>query len=184
MGFLKHIRVLNIKIISQINLFLIFLKKTIDKYKFKLNFMCFSVALFYNFFLCGKLAFLCGESNSSILTDERQMSELIDLCKFSPGDNWSLLYRATMDGFGSRDFHSRCYGHSNTLTILKAKQSSYIFGGFTSVSWESPTNKKFKSDTSAFIFSLTNGDNQPVKMKIIPNIHQYAIYYLSSVVGQ
>ena len=50
MGFLNHIRVLNIKIISQINLFLIFLKKTIDKYKFKLNFMCFSVALFYHFF--------------------------------------------------------------------------------------------------------------------------------------
>jgi hypothetical protein len=39
-GFLNHIRVLNIKIISQINLFLIFLKKTIDKYKIKLNFMC------------------------------------------------------------------------------------------------------------------------------------------------
>jgi hypothetical protein len=35
MGFLNHIRVLNIKIISQINLFLIFLKKTIDKYKIK-----------------------------------------------------------------------------------------------------------------------------------------------------
>jgi hypothetical protein len=65
MGFLNHILVLNIKIISQINLFLIFLKKTVEKYKIKPNFMCFSVALFYNFSLCGKLAFLCGESNSS-----------------------------------------------------------------------------------------------------------------------
>ena len=67
MGFLSHIRVLNIKIISQINLFLMFLKKTIDNKKIKLNFMCFSVALFYNFFLCGKRAFLCGESNSSLI---------------------------------------------------------------------------------------------------------------------
>jgi hypothetical protein len=67
MGFLNHIRVLNIKIISQLNLFLIFLKKTIDKYKIKLNFMCFSVALFYNYFLFGKRAFLCWESNSSYL---------------------------------------------------------------------------------------------------------------------
>jgi hypothetical protein len=50
MGFLNHIRVLNIKIISQINLFLIFLKKTVEKYKIKSNFMCFSVALFYNYF--------------------------------------------------------------------------------------------------------------------------------------
>jgi hypothetical protein len=63
MGFLNHIPVLNI---NQINLFLIFLKKTIDKYKIKSNFMCFSVALFYNYFLCGKRAFLCGESNSSL----------------------------------------------------------------------------------------------------------------------
>jgi hypothetical protein len=66
MDFLNLIRVLNIKIISQINLFLIFLKKTIDKYIIKSNFMCFSVALFYNYFLYGKRAFLCGESNSSI----------------------------------------------------------------------------------------------------------------------
>jgi hypothetical protein len=65
MGFLNHIRVLNTKIISHINLFLIFLKKTIDKYLIKSNFMCFSVALFHNYFLCGKRAFLCGESNRS-----------------------------------------------------------------------------------------------------------------------
>jgi hypothetical protein len=65
MVFLNHIRVLNIKIISQINLFLIFLKKTIDIYIIKTNFMCFSLALFYNYFLCGKRSFLCGESNSS-----------------------------------------------------------------------------------------------------------------------
>jgi hypothetical protein len=61
----KSAKLKHIKIISQINLFLIFLKKTIDKYKIKSNFMCFSVALFYNYFLCGKRAFLCGESNSS-----------------------------------------------------------------------------------------------------------------------
>jgi len=59
-----------------------------------------------------------------ILTDEQQCSELIDLCEFSPNDKWTLLYRGTRDGFGSDDFHSRCNGHANTLTILKAKQSS------------------------------------------------------------
>jgi hypothetical protein len=65
MGFLNHIRVLNIEIIIEINFFLIFLKKTVEKYKIKSNFTCLSVALIYNYFLCGKLAFLCGESNSS-----------------------------------------------------------------------------------------------------------------------
>jgi len=88
------------------------------------------------------------------------------LCEFSPNDKWSLLYRGTRDGFGSDVFHSRCDGHSNTLTLFKAKQSSYIFGGFTSESWESSNYGGYKSDPNAFIFSLTNKDNKPLKMKI------------------
>ena len=51
---------------------------------------------------------------SQILKGERQSIELIKLCEFSPNDQWSLLYRATRDGFTGRDFHSRCDGYSNT----------------------------------------------------------------------
>ena len=94
--------------------------------------------------------------------------------EFSLDDKWSLLYRATRDGFGAKDFHSKCDNHSNTLTIFKAKQSSNIFGGFTSVEWDSSNG--WKSDLNAFIFSLTNKDNKPVKMKIIPVYHVHAIY--------
>ena len=36
-----------------------------------------------------------------------------------------------------RDFHSKCDGHYNTLTILKAKEIGFIFGGFTTVTWNS-----------------------------------------------
>jgi hypothetical protein len=111
---------------------------------------------------------------SEILIGERQMSELIELCEFSPSDKWSLLYRGTRDGFGSKDFHSKCDGHSNTLTIVKAKQSSYIFGGFTAVNWES--SNKYKLDPNAFLFSLTNKDNKPLKMKVDSNRHEDAIY--------
>jgi hypothetical protein len=84
-----------------------------------------------------------------------------------------LLYRATRNGFSSGAFHSKCDGKSNTLTIFKAKESSYIFGGFTSVSWD--RSKKHKSDQNAFIFSLTNKDNTPLKMKIDSNEQKYAI---------
>jgi hypothetical protein len=55
--------------------------------------------------------------------DEQQYFDLIDLCEFSQNDKWSLLYRGTRDGFGSNDFHSRCDGHSNTLTILKVENT-------------------------------------------------------------
>ena len=88
-----------------------------------------------------------------ILTNLKQCLDLIILCEFSPNDKWSMLYRGTRDGFGTNDFHSKCDGHSNTLTIIKAKESKFIFGEFASVDWEScPKPGKYKSDPSAFIF--------------------------------
>jgi hypothetical protein len=108
------------------------------------------------------------------IKDVQEYFQLINLCEFSPNDKWSLLYRGTRDGFGSHDFHSKCDGHANTLTILKAKESSFIFGGFTAAEWDS--QYKCKSDANAFIFTLTNKDNTPLKIKIDSNKHKYAIY--------
>ncbi len=69
----------------------------------------------------------------SQILKENQSSELIKLCEFSSIDKWTLLYRGTRDGFGAADFHSKCDDHKNTLTIVKAHDTSYIFGGYTSV---------------------------------------------------
>jgi len=98
----------------------------------------------------------------------RQPSELIKLCEFSLKDKWTLLYSGTRDGFGAADFHSKCDDHKNTLTILKAKGTSYIFGGFTSINWNG--SGQYKSDPNAFLFSLTNKDNQPCKIRQINTI--------------
>jgi hypothetical protein len=72
--------------------------------------------------------------------------------------------------------NNKCDGHSSTLTILKAKESEFIFGGFATVSWESSTDGKWKSDPNAFIFSLNNGDKWPLKMKVKTNRHKNAFY--------
>jgi hypothetical protein len=127
---------------------------------------------------------------SQILTSEQLSSELIRLCGFSPNDRFTLLYRGTRDGFGSRDFHSKCDNHSNTLTLcrtsqkkrrecesskLKAPEFAYIFGGFTTVKWESTDEWKHVSDPNAFVFSLTNKDNKPCKLSVNPKKHQYAV---------
>jgi hypothetical protein len=85
------------------------------------------------------------------------MSELIKVCEFSPNDKWSLLYRGTRDGFDSSDFHSKCDGYYNTLTILKAKGSGYMFGGLSSDSWD--CSDTCKPDPNTFLFSLTNKEN-------------------------
>jgi hypothetical protein len=52
------------------------------------------------------------------------------------GKQFSLLWRGSRDGFRARNFHSRCDGHANTLTLIKDTEGN-IFGGFTPVEWES-----------------------------------------------
>jgi hypothetical protein len=88
--------------------------------------------------------------------------DLINLCEFSFENNWGLVYRASRDGFGSLDFHLKCDKKSPTLTIVKAKHSGYIFGGYTDACWEGDEIQKF--DRNAFIFSLTNKENSACKM--------------------
>ena len=103
-----------------------------------------------------------------------------DVYKIYPNStNYPLLYRGTRDGFGASAFHSKCDNKSPTLSICKAHDSSFIFGGFASVTLNG--SETFKSDPNAFLFSLTNKDSKPLKMKIKPNRHQSAILCNSSM---
>jgi hypothetical protein len=95
--------------------------------------------------------------------------DLIKLCEFPPKGKWSLSYRGGRDGFTAKDFHEKCDGKPNTLAIFKAKDSSFIFGGYTTIALESLSQGRYKSDPAAFIFSLTNKDKKPFKSKIQPN---------------
>jgi hypothetical protein len=114
-------------------------------------------------------------SNSSILSSQFQANSLIKLCGFNESDiKFELIYRASVDGFGAEDFHRQCDGISKTLTIIKVKGSSNIFGGYTDVAWDSSNN--FKEDHNAFIFSLVNKENKPVKIPINKNDFADAIY--------
>jgi hypothetical protein len=78
-----------------------------------------------------------------------------------------LLYRGSRDGFDPNDFHLRCDGKSPTLTVFKAQESSFIFGGFTTGVWHQLST--YISDSKAFLFSLTNKDDAPCKMNINPS---------------
>ena len=75
--------------------------------------------------------------------------------------NVKLLYQASKDGFDPSIFHSKCDGVSSTLIVIKSKNSN-IFGGFTSADW---SGNDFKSDSTAFLFSLVNSYNVSVKME-------------------
>ena len=52
-----------------------------------------------------------------------------------PNATCSLLYRASTDGSGPAEFHLWCDNKGPTLVLIKSGE--YIFGGFTSKSWES-----------------------------------------------
>jgi hypothetical protein len=85
---------------------------------------------------------------------------------------FALLWRGGRDGFGARDFHGRCDGHANTLTVILDTDGN-VFGGFTPVEWESRVwngkggdeNNCLKADASlkSFIFTLKNPHNVPAR---------------------
>jgi hypothetical protein len=75
---------------------------------------------------------------------------------------FTLLWRGSRDGFTHRDFHSRCNGHPNTLTVILDTKGN-IFGGFTPVQWESTTGYKADPSLKSFLFTLKNPHNVPAR---------------------
>ena len=102
-----------------------------------------------------------GHFNDSVIINKKLAKELIKLCDFSLNDKWVLIYRGSTHGFGSQDFHKHCDGYAKTITLVKSNM--FIFGGYTSASWEE--TDQYKSDSKSFLFSLVNKDNKPLKMK-------------------
>jgi len=82
------------------------------------------------------------------------------LCKFHAKVKGELIYRGSRDGFSAREFHSKCDGKANTLTIIKSTNGN-IFGGFTTEAWSS--SESWVKDTRAFVFSLVNNKNKPFR---------------------
>ena len=47
---------------------------------------------------------------------------------------WRLCYRASVHGWSSKDFHTRCDNKGPTVTIVKVGEC--IFGGYTDQNWK------------------------------------------------
>ncbi|CAF3335863.1 unnamed protein product [Rotaria socialis] len=88
---------------------------------------------------------------------------------------WELIYKATRDGFDANTFHSRCNNKGPTITIIQSN-NNYLFGGYTAIPWASES--AFKTDTTAFLFTLTNPNNLPPTKYLINLAKQvYAVYH-------
>jgi hypothetical protein len=79
---------------------------------------------------------------------------------------FNLLWRGSRDGLTAQEFHLRCDGRANTLTLI-ADTDGNVFGGFTPVKWESSApgekNGHDKGDNSgrSFLFTLRNPHGVP-----------------------
>lgn len=94
------------------------------------------------------------DKESSIVKSKEDIDLLnswISRVCFSKNIKCKKLYKATENGDRGSDFHRFCDNKGPTLTIFKSIKG-YIFGGFTSVSWDSSGN--YKPDAYAFVFSL------------------------------
>jgi hypothetical protein len=94
------------------------------------------------------------------------------------GKQFKLLWRGSRDGFTAPEFHTKCDGHANTLTVILDTNGN-IFGGFTPVEWESrERSPQDKGDDSrkSFLFTLKNPHNvAPMKFKLNPGCRSSAI---------
>jgi hypothetical protein len=89
-----------------------------------------------------------------------------------------LIYRGSDDGFGSSNFHSKCDGISNTITIILTTDD-FIFGGFTPIPWDSTEGYRSEASGGSFLFSVKNPHNRDFGR--IELAHPtYAIYSKSS----
>ena len=105
---------------------------------------------------------------SKILIDDSLKEKLVQLCNYKKSVQFSLLFRASRDGFGAADFHAKCDNIANTITII-GTHTGYIFGGFTHIAWnsvEKPKNSEFAYDQEAFIFSLVNHIDKPLFSRV------------------
>jgi len=104
-------------------------------------------------------------AESAILQD-REHQELIELCEFNQDAKFKLVYKTynRFPGGDIKDFHKICDNLQNTLIIVKSNKA--VFGGFTSLDWSGENVSK--QDANAFIFSLRNKYNRPLKLSCSP----------------
>jgi hypothetical protein len=102
---------------------------------------------------------------SIIFSSLNQIKELMLLCEFQVDQKWTLIYRASRDGFEASQFHAKCDKKINTLVIIKSEHGN-VFGGYTEQDW-TPSDNLMKSDLNSFIFSLINKENKPIKLKCL-----------------
>ncbi|RGB34212.1 hypothetical protein C1646_760813 [Rhizophagus diaphanus] len=87
---------------------------------------------------------------------------------------FNLIYRGSIDGISTESFKNKCKGQVESLVLVKVKQASKIFGGYSSIGFNSIGDsllriyngrQRFYYSSDNFIFSFENEeDTQNMKI--------------------
>eukprot|EP00300_Choanocystis_sp_HF-7_P021620 c20806_g1_i4.p1 GENE.c20806_g1_i4~~c20806_g1_i4.p1 ORF type:complete len:318 (-),score=84.74 c20806_g1_i4:921-1874(-) len=81
-----------------------------------------------------------------------------------------LLYRWSRDGRTAKAFHEKCDKAGPTLVVIRDSQG-HVFGGYSTKSWEGPTNPVYipQAANEVFLFSLKGPQNGDKPAMFRPN---------------
>jgi len=82
-----------------------------------------------------------------------------------PKAKFTLLYRGTRDGLTASTWHSRCDNKGPTLIVVKAVGRANIFGGYSSLDWNSSSGWSASGTGACWLFSLVNSHNKPTRIE-------------------
>ena len=71
----------------------------------------------------------------------------------SASHNYTLIYRASRDGWSATNFHSRCDRKGQTVTVVRSN-GNYIFGGYTEQHWECKLTLRASTLPKNLIYSI------------------------------
>ncbi len=106
--------------------------------------------------------YVCGAPQGYPALVDAAAMQKIDAWAGLPSDTrWSVCYKATRDNGGfsfasstALAFHGRCDGYARTFFVARSTAGA-LFGGYAGQPWGAATCG-YKSDPTAFLFSLTN----------------------------
>lgn len=93
-----------------------------------------------------------GWAQSTILNSSRHSSAINTML---PGKTFTLLYRASRDGYTASAFHSRCDGIAGIWVVIKAN-TGYIATAYSSVAFNSTNNYVAATSGTCWLNNLDN----------------------------
>lgn len=95
-----------------------------------------------------------GKTSKIVISNE----EINFLKEIIPNKNFSLLYRATIDGDSFKTFHSKVDGKAPTIILIKTSKDKK-WGAYTNNPWSSAGGYDDHPKAVFFLFSISNKKN-------------------------